>query len=383
MAEVGGLAMQKQAAVRHLEIFGDESSQQKRFSVYGTVSCETHETAMLEGRLEEALSPHGAEVKWNALNDIPAYERFGAALFTSFRNSTLRYRAIVVERHHEQTASISRELRLIKYIHTLLMGYARDHAKRDCCFYVHLDGGGTDLLLDSLRQYLNRHDQSLHGRTFDAFKLIKPADSKTSRLVQAADLLSGAIAYVTHGEHLKAGHSASRRQFAEFIANKAQLPASERLKKKGAAPFGALETLGEETHRAVALKGLSIWHVDPRAEAEKAIRRLSKDQLSLIPKGLRFGELKQWGFEIDVVCPRCDRYRRDFLRDNEVLRSFLTSSAPRLSCQRKSGCEGRGIVLLRPDPFSVPLIVDQLRKEAALPSDLSTSIGQLNSSKDL
>jgi len=170
-------------------------------------------------------------------------------------------------------------------------------------------------------------------------------------------LLSGAIAYVTHGEHLKAGHNADRREFAEFLAWKAQLPPSERLKRNGVTGFGSIETLGEETHKAVALKGIGIWHVDPRAQAEKDMQRLSRDQLAVLPHGLRFGDLLKWGFEVDVACPRCDRYRKDFLRDNEDLGKRLIDSKPRLSCQRKSGCEGRGVILLRPDPFSVPMIV--------------------------
>jgi len=345
-----------------LDIFGDESSQQKRFAVYGTVSCEAHETRAIEQELTSALLPHASEVKWNKLSDVEAYKRFTSALFECFKSTTLRYRCIVVERLHEdQDNSVSPELRLIKYIHTLLMSFARDHAHRACHFHVRLDGGSTDASLDSLCQYLNRQDRKEHRRDYDAFKVIEPAESKDSRLVQAADLLSGAIAYVTNGEHFKCGRAENRQRFAEFIAQKAQLPPSTRLKAKGVTAFGTLESLGEETFKALALKGVGIWHVDPRAQAERTMRQLSRDQLALLPKGLTFGELKRWGFQIDVVCPRCDRYRKDFARDNSDFCLRRLHSGPRLRCQRKSGCPTLGVILLRPDPFAVPLVVSQMQ----------------------
>src|SRR5271154_5807234 len=99
--------MPKPTAPRYLDIFGDESSQQDAFLVYGTLSCDKAKTAAIEQSLTEALGTRHSEVKWNKLSNPTAYQNFVTAIFDGFRKSGLRYRCVVVNRREADDTHFS------------------------------------------------------------------------------------------------------------------------------------------------------------------------------------------------------------------------------------------------------------------------------------
>ena len=341
---------------RYLTIYGDESSQQKRHIVYGTVACEAADVPLIVAHLDAAIGSHRHELKWNSVgrDNYAIYESFATTLFDwIIRRKRLRFRSIVIDgqkANYKQFSGGDRALGLQQFIFALLYTYAQDHKHRDASVAVYLDHSDQRYSLDFQRQYLNRRDRSEHGRSYDLFTVVEPVESKNHRLVQAADLIAGAIAFVTRKDHLAQHTGQEKKDLASYIAELAQIPVIDRYaKRKGIKP-GDIETLGIGTPSHAGLKGVGIWHLDWGAQHEIELRKMSKDQLAHFPKNQTFEDIKRQGYIPYVVCPRCQRRHEDILRDAGQLGHRRISDPLRLRCINRR-CHADGIVLLEPDPL--------------------------------
>jgi hypothetical protein len=97
---------------------------------------------------------------------------------------------------------------------------------------------------------LNHRDAAEQKRTYEAYKLVHFVDSKTSRLIQMADVFTGIISAAWNREH-SAAHKQAMIDFARGCWN---VPA-----------------LNQETGKYRSRQGIDIWFLDwtARPKAEK------------------------------------------------------------------------------------------------------------------
>lgn len=350
--------MPKSIRPRLLHVYGDESSQQKRHIVYGTLACEASDADAIIADIEAHLGNYPGELKWNKIGkgNVHIYERFTETLFEWIikKKGKLRFRAIVIDgqkaRYDEYSAG-DRDLAMQQFVFELLYTYAKDHAKHpSVSIAVYLDHRDQRHPLDLQRIYLNKRDRSEHHRNDDLFTAVESRDSKGHRLIQAADFLAGAVAFVTRGDHKSGKTGDQKKSIASRIAWLAQIPVlDQRAVRMGIKP-GQIETLGLGTPSHIGLKGVGIWHLDWGAEREAALRRMSKDQLACFLPATTLGEVRNRSYVVSVLCPRCNRRRTDILRDVPFLGEVRVSATPKFRC-RKASCQGIGVILLEPDPM--------------------------------
>lgn len=123
--------------------------------------------------------------------------------------------------HHRYNGG-DREIGFSKFMYQLLLKCSRlfceDGSGVDCF----LDDRTTRQTLDELRKILNAGSAKKNGTR--PFKRVEYRDSKDCNLIQAVDLLTGAVAYHWNGWHAAEGASAHRVQLAATIARGVGLP---------------------------------------------------------------------------------------------------------------------------------------------------------------
>lgn len=181
--------------------------------------------------IEKAIGPPyrgTSELKWTKIrkHNVPMYKSLINALHPLMKSGVVRFHCLVIDSHranHKEYNEGDRELGFTKYAFTLLYKFARIHAKSSVAlpeFYVHLDNRGTRYSPEVTRITLNYRDAREHGRAYEAYKLVHFVESKDNRLVQAADLFTGAVAAAWNREH-SATH---KKDIIEFIERKWFLP---------------------------------------------------------------------------------------------------------------------------------------------------------------
>jgi len=306
--------MAKPLVTRQLHIFGDESSHtgQHKFLVYGTMSCDAKHLDSILAYLERAAGG-STELKWR--NQTPRnkrkYQKYVTAIYELVRRQkNLWFRCVVIDTD-ETLYKDNLALGLKSYIFLNLITYARAHAKVPATFTVLLDDPGN-LPLESLRTNLNNRDADEHGRNVPVFTSIDAADSKASRLVQAADIITGAVAYVWNKHH-EEPQASYRKDLASHIAFCAQIPVIDKTAMRAGIKPGDIRTLGLETAHFIAQKGLVIWPVDWKHEQVAKLKAESKAQLLALPQHATYGELMDKGYSFAMMCPRCGLSCRRFL----------------------------------------------------------------------
>lgn len=195
---------------RHLHIYGDESSQNAHnYLVIGTIACEAERMDRVVAKLEASIATFrkASELKWEKLGKLeqPMYEAFIGALFDTFKSENVRFHSIVVDMTKANDAKYNEgnsEIGFSKYVFTLLNKYTSLHKQLDPIFKVYLDERDTTHTLDTTRRSLNRRAFNDYGHwKYPIFDTIEYVKSHEHRLVQAADIITGAVAYIWNGHH--------------------------------------------------------------------------------------------------------------------------------------------------------------------------------------
>jgi hypothetical protein len=184
--------------------------------------------------LTAILAAHGQrkekEYHWTELkkHTLPMYREAVQSFLGQIRitGGKLRYRALIVDNHkvrHSLNAGGNREDTLAKFIFTLVFGFVRDFGPQ-IHYHVWIDSRSS-ITTDDVRTRcsLNNKVKSELGWDTQPFKIVRFVESHKSRLIQATDLITGAIAYETNGRHRASDASAHRRELMEHTAKCAKL----------------------------------------------------------------------------------------------------------------------------------------------------------------
>lgn len=244
-------------------IYGDDSSKiGPKFFVYGSWQFSERRLAGIEKKLRHALGDYPHEIKWNETRHLAVNVRFLNALFESF--TSLSYRCIVVPNRQIKEAASGSERALLraKLVFTHLNTYRKNALLDRPKFYVTLDKDEFDPEVQAIT--LNRRFWKENGneKGSEAFE-VRGEHSHEHLLLQAADLVTGAVAWVTNGgleTTNKSNAFVHRHTLATIIARRARLAA---IKVEGldTIPQGDVRLLGHQTvpwHE----RGFSIWHID-------------------------------------------------------------------------------------------------------------------------
>jgi hypothetical protein len=203
--------------------------------------------APLEAELTKILRDaghSGGEVKWTKcrLPLLDAYQKFVDRLLVEIAKERIWFHAMVLKTaffNHARFNEGDGELGFNKFFYHHLLKYSR--LKPAVHLHVHPDSKRTHYDLMDLRAILNRGAAKSHGAV-DPFRFVGFMDSESSRLIQAADVLAGCIAYVLNERGLRPEAAPAKKALAEYIQSK----------KSVVPPFD----VSTPRHR----KAFNIWH---------------------------------------------------------------------------------------------------------------------------
>ena len=211
-------------------IYVDETSKSSAYFGVGAIFCRRDAAEEIAAFISGAVKSHkqrpDKEIYWSELKGhlLPLYSEVGCALisFAQKPKPKMRYRALMVEsRRVDRTVDTkaNREDILAKFIFTLVYGFAREFGA-NIGYHVFIDSpGGEEARSVAIECMLNNRCKSQLGFDNKPFKTVKFVRSERSRVIQATDLVTGAIAYETNGLHRVAGAAKYRYHlWADMLA---------------------------------------------------------------------------------------------------------------------------------------------------------------------
>ncbi len=345
--------MEATTNLRHVHIFGDESSHDgtNEFMVYGTMTCE--ERWLDEVRRTLKFPDFLHEFHWSESDRrLRQHQEFVAAIFKLINGNKLRFRCIIVKtshmRHREYNQSDA-DLGLEKYIYAQLLQYALDYLTDAGRFHVVLDEGrGHKYPPEQKQRMLNAGFRKQSRFKHDPFVSVTTVTSESSRLVQAADVLTGAVAWVRNKRYKNVSNSGRKKE--QLVIDVGRL-ARPRVTHKDAIARGLERgdylVLHYPTYRFADSHGFTLWNFDLTAERRRELQEISRLQLAALPDfRFHFGELPGRGYEIRLECPYCNDVVANDPPDEKFNR-FTVNARYRPKC---SECWNPRIALLYPDP---------------------------------
>jgi hypothetical protein len=248
-------------------IVGDESSHKgHHYLVYGTIGFNASRQSKIEARLRASIPETLTfERKWNHKGFLGLYLKFVDQIFACCNDLGLSFRCTVIDAHQANSPeyrSDEPETSLERYIYHHLRGYARRTLAPDTTrFVVTLDQSPLRRSAEVQAITLNHTFRRDSGKDFDIFESVVDGASKENLMIQAADVLTGAVAWVWNERYASKDASEHKRSLASHIAKRARLPATGIAAKAGA-KRGDLLTLGTPTLPHHESNGFAIWKMD-------------------------------------------------------------------------------------------------------------------------
>lgn len=235
-----------------LDIHCDESSQtQHRFIVIGALCCRSDITPAFTELIDETIAPHGgtSELKWGKIKrkNLPMYEAVMGDVFKAIAKRLLSYHCLVIDSSKANHAAFNdgdREIGFNKYLFTLLYKFARVY-RSNTHFFVDLDDRTTQHTPEKMRSMLNARVAREMKLGYSPYRSVRFVTSHKSRMIQVADVLTGAVAYHTNRNYLRRDASDHKKAFAEHVRK-----------------LSGLGSLGIATSYSAAQRGIDIWHLD-------------------------------------------------------------------------------------------------------------------------
>jgi hypothetical protein len=320
--------------------------------VYGVVSLPGHRGAEIKKLLEYPKFDH--EFHWKKCgHHIEEHKRFVNTIFDCLHHKQLRFECIVVNRRHMDNATYNDsdpDLALEKYIYRKLLNTALK-ADPSARFVVRLDEGREKRYPpEDMQRMLNQGYRKEHPKrlTHSPFASVKVLSSKRSRFVQAADVLSGAVAWVWNERYKADDKGEDKESLAKLVARRFDTQVTSKLALLRGVKQKHYLSLGYET-AAFAERGFSIWDFDLRADKLEKRKTLSAEQCAAFPDpNTRFRDLAG-DYRIDLECVYCGDKIRNSLGNPELNRfnSLRVRTRERPMCME---CGRRRVAILNPDP---------------------------------
>ena len=186
-----------------LEIYADESStSNNRYTVIGGVVLHSDRRALVEDRLAAIYRRYrlARELKWERVHrsHFIAYRNVIDEFFMLNRENRLHFHAVIVDSHQVRG---DRELGHSKFVYQLLLKFGRRYAPRED-LVVYLDDGKLQMPVDELCNILNAGIAKRWRIATAPFSAVRTIDSKTCHVMQANDLIIGAISHAKNERHL-------------------------------------------------------------------------------------------------------------------------------------------------------------------------------------
>lgn len=206
------------------EIYCDESDGRGKYNLIGglwlTATNAQRMRAVIQGVRERFGHDH--EFKWKKASGTKlaaVYCDLAAKLTDQIRGGRAAFHCIVLERNLIDYATYhenDHELGYYKFIHWLI----RKRIRSGRSYIVHLDYRTTrenDRLV-TLKRTLNGAGRSEYGLNYDCCRDVQAHSSKDVDLLQATDILLGAVGWHYADRHLDATSSMAKNELADRIA---------------------------------------------------------------------------------------------------------------------------------------------------------------------
>jgi hypothetical protein len=230
-----------------LHVYCDESRQtQDRYMVFGGIvvhatAVDPFNQAMSLWRVAQNMH---AELKWVKVSDrkLAEYKSLVDIFFSLAGKNQLHFKSVVFDTAQIDYATYhkgDKELGFYKFFYQFLLhsfgSYTVEKNRRTLVF---LDQRNTKQKLSTLCAILNRGIRKKYHCARDVIRNVQAVDSKTSDLMQIADVLMGAIGYQNNDCHLRPEARKAKIELATYIANKAHLMSLKQNTPWGMKHFG-------------------------------------------------------------------------------------------------------------------------------------------------
>lgn len=210
-----------------IDVYGDESSHSgHRYMVLGALVVPTEHCSTLIERVRAVRNPRfrDQEIKWTKLSASLAacYTNIIDEIFSRIDEIGIAYHSLIVncsELDHRRFNDGDRDLGFNKFNYQLLVKIARYHGK-DNKLYVYLDQRTTVHLPNELGNIVNAGVAKRWNIGGNPVRKCVHRASKTSTLIQVADLITGALAFHKNGHDRVNGASPHKTALANHIARK-------------------------------------------------------------------------------------------------------------------------------------------------------------------
>lgn len=198
-------------------IYCDESCQNAhKYLVISAIYCDPTTAKNLAKSITTIQEKHGSsgELKWSKIKrlNIDMYDEIYQLLAKLAYENHIQICALVVDTtkaDHKKYSNGDADLGFTKFLFTMLYNFASRKSKHNN-YFVYLDDRTTKHTTEKLRETLNTKSSRL--LECSPFRIVEFADSATSKVIQAADLISGIVAYEANMKHLALNASDHKKE---------------------------------------------------------------------------------------------------------------------------------------------------------------------------
>jgi hypothetical protein len=206
-----------------VEVYGDESLKRGHYDLLGGLWVPERHAPALRAAITDARVRHGCmgEIKWTKCSGSsphPLYPDVVDAVLGAIAAGRAKYKCIVIDRRLVDDAAWNdgdRELGYFKAWWTLLLSRVQPGWR----YRIRLDALNLQRSgrLQTLRDTLNAAAIRDRGLDYPCCESVEPRDSKKEDLIQAVDLLTGAVGFHYAGGHTAAEGSRGKIELARHI----------------------------------------------------------------------------------------------------------------------------------------------------------------------
>lgn len=222
--------MSEQEKLELIHVYCDESSQCKdRYMVIGGIWIPATNVQGFDMDITNFRKEFGmtSELKWRKISKgkLNEYKKFIDIIFDYINKLYLLYRCVVVDMWQYDNQKYNKgdsELGFYKIYYQLLFQYYIKNYR----YVIYPDDrqNSYKYRLEALTIILNRGIRKKYGIDYDPIRNIEPRKSHEVNLIQAVDVLTGAIAYKWNEKDLEECASPAKIEIANYIASKANMP---------------------------------------------------------------------------------------------------------------------------------------------------------------